>query len=365
MTDEINKFFHSVSAHLEPLDQSSAPRVQDIPDCYTITQHDVERRLMSTKVSKAPGPDGIPNWIFRDLAGLISGLLTSIFNMSVREGYLPLDWKSANVTPIPKTNPSRSIQSDIRPISLTPVIGKHIESIVGNWVLESITTKLDPHQYGALKGLSTTHALLDMLTHWHIAIHTRQSARILLLDYSKAFDLVDHNTLIKKFLNLGVPVVLVSWVHGFLSNRRQRVKLGKDVSDWLSLNGAMPQGSWLGPLCFIIYVSDMDLVPGIKTHKYIDDTTFSETILTASESKLQTLVSHWSESNHMRVNSNKTKEMLLHVRKTSLNPTPITIAGCEIERVKHLKLLGVWLSDDLTWDYHINKLLHKVSSRIY
>ena len=75
--------------------------------------------------------------------------------------------KQANVTPIPKVHPPRSIQSDVRPISLTPTISKYLESFIGSYILETIKDKLDPNQYGAIKGLSTTHALIDLLHHLH------------------------------------------------------------------------------------------------------------------------------------------------------------------------------------------------------
>ena len=206
------------------------------------------------KISKAPGPDGIPNWVLHDLAGLISGPVCAIYNASLREGFVPEVWKSANVTPLPKVAPPKDIKSDIRPISLTAILAKHQEAIIGGYILTALGSKLDPRQFGGIKGLSTTHALVDMLHHWHSMIHSGESVRILFLDYSKAFDLVDHTLLIDKFHRLGVPEILTRWLSGFLRDRRQRVKLGQDVSEWLTLKGGMPQGSWLGPLCFILFI---------------------------------------------------------------------------------------------------------------
>ena len=138
---------------------------------------------------------------------------------------------------------------------------------MGLWIWESIGDNFDPYQYGGKKGLSTTDALLDMLHHWHSAVHSGQSVRILLLDYSKAFDLVDHNLLIKKFEHLGTPPVLLRWLCAFLADRKQRVKIGQEVSEWLSLKGAMPQGSWLGPLAFVVFISDMPLEIPWLSHK--------------------------------------------------------------------------------------------------
>ena len=87
-----------------------------------------------------------------------------MFNASIREGRVPHRWKEANVLPVPKSHPPRSIETDLRSISLTPTLVKLLESIVGAWILERIENKLDVYKYGALKGRSTTHALIDMLT---------------------------------------------------------------------------------------------------------------------------------------------------------------------------------------------------------
>ncbi len=368
LAERVNTFFHSVSAELDPLDPTNAPDITQVPDQYIISQEIVEKKLLSTKLSKAPGPDGIPNWILRDLCGLISKPICSIFNASLREGVLPTVWKCANVTPIPKVSPPRHIESDLRPISLTPVLGKHLESIVGHWILEAISDNFDPFQYGGRKGLSTTHALVDMLHHWHQSIHAGKSVRVLLLDYSKAFDLVDHNILVQKFADLGTPPVLLKWLYGFLSNRKQRVKLGKDVSDWLSMNGAMPQGSWLGPLAFVVFISDMPLEQPVFAHKYMDDTTLSECYNNPDESHMQSAtdqVVRWSDSNKMRVNTKKTKEMVISFKRPAQVPDPIVIEGNPLEQVHFFKLLGIWISDDLTWHYHANSICAKASPRLY
>ena len=90
---------------------------------------------MSTNIKKATGPDDLPNWILRDLSCTIAPPICAIFNQSLRDCKLPTEWKQANVTPIPKVHPPRSIQSDVRPISLTPTISKYLESFIGSYIL--------------------------------------------------------------------------------------------------------------------------------------------------------------------------------------------------------------------------------------
>ena len=104
-----------------------------------------------------------------------------IFNASLREGYLPPIWKSAEVVPVPKEHPPTSISG----LYHSP----NLESIVGRWFLFFIEPHLDNCQFGCRKSKSTTHALIAILHTW---IHMAQFP-MLLWDFRKAFDLVDHS----------------------------------------------------------------------------------------------------------------------------------------------------------------------------
>ena len=93
-------------------------------------------------------------------------------------------------------------------------------------MLETIYDKFDRKQFGAVKGRSTTHALVDILHKWHKAPDEEESVRVVFVDYAKAFDHVDHPTVMRKLADLGVPPVLLRWIHSFLTNRQQCVKIG-------------------------------------------------------------------------------------------------------------------------------------------
>ena len=181
----------------------------------------------------------------------------AIFNASLRSGIVPGAWKLANVTPIPKVTLPTQIDRDLRPISVTPTVSKVLESFVGQWMLQELEGKLDPRQYGALKGRSTTHELVDILHHWHLALDKFSSIRVVFIDFAKAFDHIDHSVVVRKMLDLGISSVIVRWLCSFLSHRQQRVKLSYFVSEWLTLRGGMPQGSFLGPLVFLILINDL------------------------------------------------------------------------------------------------------------
>ena len=326
LASEINKFNQSVTSHLPPLDMSALPPPTDtVPEKYIISRERVEKKLSEIDIHKSPGPDSIPNWILKDLLGSLSGPICAIYNSSIRQGVFPTMWKSANVVSLPKVNPPCDIKSDLRPISLTPVLSKILESFVGEWLWEIVGPHIHKDQFGGIKGSSTTHALVDMLHYWHTAAEKQNITRVLLLDYSKAFDLVDHNILIQKLQHYGVPDLLLRWLGSFLSNRQQRVRIGQEVSEWLQMNGSVPQGSWLGPFLFVVMINDLDIPHNSNNthiHKYMDDSSVSEEIKSPNESTLQQTTDHiadWSDENNTRLNAVKTKEMVISFKKKTLD----------------------------------------------
>ena len=113
--------------------------------------------LQSVKTNKATCPDNIPAWVLKDHANILAAPLTAIFNSSLREGVIPNECKMATVIPLPKTKPIISVETDIRPISLTPIVAKVFESIVLGWVDDIVGDRIDDNQVG---GVGVEHRLL-------------------------------------------------------------------------------------------------------------------------------------------------------------------------------------------------------------
>jgi len=143
----------------------------------------------------------------------------------------------------------------------------------------------------------------------------------------------------------------IKWLYSYLyrPNRLQRVQLPGEFSTWTALAGGMPQGSWLGPLSFIV-MTDV-LPPAPILHKYVDDTTISEPLSSTSQtSDIQSYsnkYSLWTSQNSMKINYSKTKEMLLRPL-LKLNVPGLDIDHNLIERVSGFKLLGVHVSNNLS-----------------
>ena len=150
-----------------------------------------------------------------------------------------------------------------------------MESLIGRFLLNSISNKFDKKQFGAIKGRSTSHELVDIFHKWHSALDQRQSVRVVFVDYAKAFDHVDHGTVLNKLHDLGIPQKILRWLSSFLLDRQQRVKIGRVLSEWARPNGGMPQGTWLGPYVFLALINDLSSL--VELHKFVDDCTLSET----------------------------------------------------------------------------------------
>ena len=198
----------------------------ELPDQYVIPVMKTFEALCNVKVRKDTGPDNIPAWLLKNHAEVLAPPLTAIFNNSLREGVVPIEWKTANVIPLPKRNPPVSIGKYIRPIPLTPIAAKVFGSIVMKWIDEKMDGKIDNKQFGGISGTSKTDVLLEMVNKWYEATENLDSyVRVVMLDFSKAFDLINHCLLIEKLQLYDLLEHIIRWMAAFLLDRNQRVKI--------------------------------------------------------------------------------------------------------------------------------------------
>ena len=152
-----------------------------------------------------------------------------------------------------------NIDKQIRSISLTPALSELAEDFIVNKYMDpAVLEVIDPNQNGAILKTSTFQALISMVHTWAQATDgTGSAVRVVLLDYRKAFDLVDHSILAAKILELRIPRRIARWVCDFLTDRRQRVKLSNDCfSEWGAVPSGVPQGTKLGRWLFVPMIND-------------------------------------------------------------------------------------------------------------
>ena len=227
LASKMNDFFVSVSEHLPRLDRNNEAFDVDgqLPDEYVIDLTTTLQALRKVKTNKATGPDNVPAWILKNHGNILAGHLTAIFNSSLREGIIPETRKSANVIPVPKVNLQNTIEKNVRPISVTPIASKTLESIILNMVNEKNEENINCNQFGGMGVASTTYALVEMIHRWSEATDKlNHYVRIALLDFGKAFDLINHNTLLVKLKQYDLPPHIRRWIATFLLDRTQQVK---------------------------------------------------------------------------------------------------------------------------------------------
>ena len=144
LAELVSESFSRVADDLPPLAFNPIP-VSDVSDDYIISSEAVGLALSAVHERKSVGPDEIPNWLLKTCAPIISNPVCSIYNSSIREGYVPKLWKSADVLPLAKIPQPQCVDSDLGPISLTPVLSKVLEGFVFNWIAPIVMPYIDPY----------------------------------------------------------------------------------------------------------------------------------------------------------------------------------------------------------------------------
>ena len=371
LANEIMKAFVSVMDNYTPLSEDVCV-LTDHDEPIVVDEESIAKKLRQINISRAGGPDGIPNWVLKTFSDILSPAITNIINASFRESKVPRVWKLANVTPLPKTVAIEDFNKDLRPISLTPTLSKIAEScIIEQEIRPTLLKAMDPNQFGFVPNSCTTFALISMLHRWlENTDGTGSRVRVALLDYRKAFALVDHNILIAKLFSLGVKPTVVNWIADFLRGRSQRLKLNSDCfSNSEIVPAGIPQGTKIGPWLFLAMINDL-AIPGNSSDlwKFADDTTVSEIIPKTGSSRLQVQVDQincWSNENNFQLNSLKCKELRIDFTRHRHIDDPITVNDLAFEVVQSVKILGVTIREDLKWNDHVTEITHKASKRLY
>ena len=368
IANAINSHFVSISADLQPLDFRSLPAYLPSPaPCPEVHPWEVQKALQKIRRNTAPGPDGISARIVHDFSYELATPLTHIINSSLQKGASPDRWKQAIVVPIPKTKPPTLCK--LRPVSLTDHFAKVAEGFVAKWVLSDIEPNLDPNQFGNRKALSTSHYVIKML-HEVIANaeKPKSSSTVVVTDFTKAFDKIDHTTAISNLIVLGVRQALIPWIADFLCSRQQCVRYQSTMSDWSEIHAGVPQGTRLGPVIFLAMINGASAPQGTSVYKYVDDIALVECRSSNQHSSIQEAVSglsSWSERNKMSLNPPKCATMEISFAKNRPDPPQILLADQYLKSVNSVKLLGIMIQKDLKWDLHITESVKRANQKLY
>ena len=368
----------------------------------------------AAKKTSSGVPNDLPKLITQEFGPELAVPISRIITNIARTGEWPSQWKLEYVTPIGKV-PIPESEDDLRPISLTSFFSKVTEHFVVMWLMDYIKDKIDFRQYGGLKGNSITHYLIKFI---YLILScqdsTDQTAILaIMVDFSKAFNRQNHNLLITKLSDMGVPSWLLKIVIAFLTDRRMLVRYRGKESGIKYLPGGGPQGTMLGLLLFIILINDPgfegqvnnagDIITSKRNMKkvneihlkYVDDLTLAEAInlpnklvsvpdsdrplpdsfhartghvlpvenLGVYQQLLKT--KEYSDNNDMKINFKKTKVMVFNPC-TSIDFMPeLSLDDHDLEVVEELRLLGIIVRSDMKWSSNMENMTKKANKKLW
>ena len=345
MAEELNVHFSSVFTRE---DTSSLP----VPETkfngsdeeklgqLIVTPEVVDSKINNMNENKSPGVDGLSPKILKETVEQIIKPLAHVFNMSLQKGIVPLEWKEANIIPLFKMG-SRNKSVNSRPVSLTSVICKLLETIIRDHMMDFLVKHklINTSQHGFLKARSCLTNLLcffEEITKW---VDDGSPVDVIYLD----FQLKSH----------GMGNSIINWIEQWLTDRRQRVVIDGEVSSWKSVLSGVPQGSVLGPILFLVYVNDLEERVTGKILTFADDTKlFTRTKEIGDKQNVQDDIDKlvkWSEKWQMLFNFGKCK--CLHIGPGNANMN-YAMGGTILSITVKEKDLGVTMNADMKVSEH-------------
>lgn len=344
------------------------------------TPEKIESIIQKMNIHKSPGADLIRIRDIKSVGSSISSILCQLINQSVSQGIFPDCLKTSIIRPIYKNKSKKEFQN-YRPIAILPVIGKIIEKYVLDSFNKYISENniLSSKQYGFRKNCSTVKALEDFSYIANGIMNSRCHGLALFIDFSKAFDTVEHNHTISALYKIGVRGPYLNWFRSYLENRKFVVKAVDTISDETSVTFGVPQGSQIGPVLFIIYLNEiLEKINNCHIYAYADDVLLlaEHKDLKIAEQILQDdfkTFTKWAHDKGLIINFSKT--CLMHICPKNMKiekAVNIKYHECEclygwkecqcksITIVEKVKYLGLTVDRKLTWKDHIRSLHKKL-----
>lgn len=385
----LNAHYASVSNRTAPVTYDSfidiisfelAPFAREAFNFTTISTEEVQMAL-NQATSKVRGIDNISTDMLRKSAPAILTSLCNLFNASLSQASFPSQWRKTLLMPLCKVK-SPTSPAETRPIAKLSEPSKLLERIVHKQLVKYLEKHnlIDPHQSGFRSDHSTHTTLLGVTEDIRQAVDDRQITVLILFDFTKAFDTIPHETLLRKLYNLNLSDQALRWFYSYLSERTQAVvDLEGNTSTWINTHAGVPQGSVLGPLLFTIFLNDLSYVftEHVKYKIYADDTQvyisfppalFAQYISIINQNVAS--VANFANNNGVLLNDRKTKVILLgsepYVNSIDLENCPkVMLNGVALDYCTEVVNLGLRMSSTLNWDCQIQHICNKVFRALY
>ena len=305
--------------------------------------------------NSAAGLDSVPGYVLKWLAVGLCLPLSIIFQQSVYTGIFPSCWKVATVVPIYKGKGDLSMPASYRPISLCSTIGKVLEKIVSNQLLQYIdlSAPLADCQHGFVKRRSTITNMLMTERVIAEALNKGACVDVLTFDFARAFDKVPHSRLLRELASRGINGTALLWFKSFLSERSQLVKIGQVLSPAVSVTSGVIQGSSAGPILFTVFIDSLFKKIKLPAFAFADDVKFVGDLSSYDTATIQECVSvvyDWSCNMHMPLCLDKCA--VVHYGANIINAS-YQCGDCSIPSVNLWVDLGVTRTSDTSYKDHV------------
>ena len=359
-------FFESVftSEPVGSLPSYQRPVTQLLSD-ISFSEDVVLGELEKLSENCCPGPDGISALVLKRCAIDLAGPLSYIMSCSFKTSTLPSSWRQALITPVFKKG-DKTKPENYRPISLTSICCKIMERIIRKHLhlfCEQINI-ISPNQHGFLPRRSTVTCLLHCINNWTLSLERNIPIDVIYLDFEKAFDRVPHRRLLYKLEIAGIRGLLLRWIEAFLKNRCFSVKVGSLYSTKRTVLSGVPQGSVLGPILFLLYISDLLALIKSSHSFYADDGRLYGNPLENSQAIQDDLqiIHKWTCDWLMPLNNSKC--FVLRLGKNNPN-TNYTIENHSLKTVREINDLGVLIDKELVFSEHVAHVVKRANIKTY
>lgn len=327
--------------------------------------------LMSTIKTESVGVDGIGVRLLSLCFDFIVPFLTHILNCCLEQGIFPDIWKIAIVRPVPKTAVPAEFR-DLRPISILPVLSKILEKIMCEQLRNYLASHgVIPEQQSGFRPLhSCGTALLHIKDDILRAKDAGLVTALVLFDFSKAFDMINHDLLLAICSHVGMSDGACRLLRSYLSGRQQSVHIDELQSNVKCIPAGVPQGSVLGPLLYILYTHGMpEIFKHCKAHFYADDTqiyySFPPSDLLLAKKRVDDDVGallNYADSHCLKINHTKTKVILFgpnNILQNITNIFSVNVGGLEVKPVPEARNLGVIFDSSLHFRSHVSECVRR------